>query len=644
MAKSAAASRTAVPHHRGHALRLSPAQDAPDPADLRGVRRWVKAAKRPTAIDLFSGAGGMSLGLRDAGFTILVGADSDPFAVETHTGNLGGLGWTGDLSDPSEFLEHLEEWGITSVDLVAGGPPCQPFSRAGSAKIRDLVRAGERHADDPRASLWNGFMAVVERLRPRAVLIENVPDLPSWDSGAVLIGFYEALRALDYEVDARILDAYRHGVPQHRARLFIVATQGSLGFSWPEVVDTPPTLRDAIGDLPPAPPAQRSESSLYLGEPTSDLAKVLRKRMRGKSSRIVWDHITRDVRPDDLEAYALMPEGGTYADLPPELQRYRSDIFTDKYKRLSWDEVSRTITAHIAKDGYWYIHPEQSRTLSIREAARVQTFPDDFRFAGQPTHRLRQIGNAVPPLLAQAVGKRVGAALRARPSTRRREQDESFRRDLLAWHADHVRSYPWRRSSMTPWLVLMAEMCLHRTRADQVAPVFRKLKKLAPTPRAMIKHEAEALEAMKSLGLRWRAENVIEVARALVADFGGRVPDTELGLRALPGVGDYVAQAVLCFGFGQRAVLVDTNTSRIVGRVLDREDERRWQLRLDLYALAGADGPDAEFNYALLDLGALVCRAGKNPHCEECPVRLHCATGSNSAPPAQHRLEEEMVA
>ena len=276
MAKSVAAkrSRTAVPHHRGTALRLRPPEGTPNPADLRAVKRWVKAAAKPTAVDLFCGAGGLSLGLRDAGFSVLVGADNDPLAVETHTGNLGGLGWTGDLTDPEEFLEHLDQWGIRSVDLVAGGPPCQPFSRAGSAKIRALVRAGERAEVDPRASLWNSFMAVVERLRPTAVLIENVPDLPTWDNGAVLIGFYEALRGLDYEVDARVLDAYRHGVPQHRARLFIIATRGAREVRWPEEVEPAPTLRDAIWDLPPAPPAQRDEELLYFSGPRQRARKA----------------------------------------------------------------------------------------------------------------------------------------------------------------------------------------------------------------------------------------------------------------------------------------------------------------------------------------------------------------------------------
>ena len=116
----------------------------------------------------------------------------------------------------------------------------------------------------------------------------------------------------------------------------------------------------------------------------------------------------------------MMRQGDTYADLPANLRRYRSDIFTDKYNRLSWDELSRTITAHIARDGYWYIHPDQHRTLSIREAARIQTFPDWFRFAGEPSHRFRLIGNAVPPLLAEAIGRQLNEALAAPRRARRR--------------------------------------------------------------------------------------------------------------------------------------------------------------------------------------------------------------------------------
>jgi DNA (cytosine-5)-methyltransferase 1 len=630
--------RTAVPHYRGTDLRLPRHRLAPDPTNLDAIRRWVRKARRPTAIDLFCGAGGLSLGLRNAGFSVLLGADADARAVETHEANLGGLGYVGDLSDPGDLLDHLEGWGITDVDLIAGGVPCQPFSRAGRSMLRSLVASGIRSAEDPRADLWQGFMAVVTRLRPKAVLVENVPDLPSWDDGAVLMGLYESLRELGYSADARVLDAFQYGVPQHRARLMLVGLE-DLVFEWPSPAPTVTTLRDAIGDLPPVPPAQRAERLPYAG-PRTDFQSRMRQGVSGDDVAVVCDHITRDVRPDDAEAFALLEEGQTYVDLPAHLRRYRSDIFTDKYKRLAWSEVSRSITAHIAKDGYWYIHPQQHRTLSVREAARIQTFPDWFRFAGHPTLRLRQIGNAVPPLLAEAVGVQLRSALdqgRATPN----KEDFNFRNRLLDWHRKNRRKYPWRSGRMDPWTVLMAELCLGRTRPDLVPMVFEALQRLAPAPARLLVHP-DPQRVLRGLGLGARADVLLEVARVLQERFGGAVPESEVDLRSLPGIGDNVAQAVLCFGFGRRAVLLDATTARLVERFCGRADRRRWQVRLDLYQLADSEGPDAEFNNALLDHGAITCRR-EEPLCWECPFQERCASRSGFVARSQLALPKECL-
>lgn len=633
--------RPAVRPVRGHRLRLPRHPDTPDPLDAEAVRRWTADRSRPTAVDLFAGAGGLSLGLRDAGFRVLASADHDPMAVETHEANVGGLGYCGDLGDPDEFLDLLKAWGITTVDLVAGGPPCQPFSRAGRSRLRGLAEGGARSANDHRAALWTSYVRVIEALSPRAVLMENVPDLATWNDGAVLTGVLEALRELGYRVDARVLEAWQHGVPQHRSRLFVVGLRRDLPFfRWPrQRRSRRPTLRDAIADLPAVPGGQRREVMPYWGEPTSWLAQRMRRDVPRDQRWVVFDHITREVRPDDAEAFALLPEGGTYEHLPPHLQRYRTDIFSDKYKRLVWDDVSRTITAHLAKDGYWYIHPEQDRTLSVREAARVQTFPDWFRFAGEPTHRYRQIGNAVPPLLAEALGRQLLAALSGtgpRTENAPGAERERFRSHLLEWHRDAYRDFPWRRAR-NPWHVLMAEMCLRRTRADQVAPVFEELLRHAGTPADMLRNRRRIPAVMESLGLRWRAENLLDCAQAIVERFDGEVPSNDIDLQSLPGVGDYVSQAVLCFGFGRPSVLIDTNTNRIIARLNRREGTiRRWQARLDLFLLAGAAGPDAEFNYALLDLGALVCRAS-SPRCGECPVAAHCRSAHRVPAPTRAR-------
>jgi DNA (cytosine-5)-methyltransferase 1 len=621
--------RNGVPTYRGEMLSLAPGQESPDPGNLGQTRAWVASRPHPTAIDLFCGAGGMSLGLQEAGFSVLVGADMSELCVETHRANIGGLGYEGDLADPEELLDHLRAWGIDSVDLIAGGVPCQPFSRAGRSKIRSLVVDGSRSQDDPRAHLWDSFVRIVEALRPRAVLLENVPDLAAWGDGAVLIAFREALHDLGYATEARILNAFDFGVPQHRTRLFIVGLLSPEGFQWPASSERS-SLRDAIGDLPAVDGGQRDACIPYRGTPQSHLQKRLRSDVPDESIEWIFDHITRAVRPDDAEAFSLLAPGGTYADLPNHLRRYRSDIFKDKYKRLEWDRLSRSITAHIAKDGYSYIHPEQDRTLSVREAARIQTFPDWFRFAGTPSHRYAQIGNAVPPMLAEAIGRNLLKALAITGSARDKpEPVEAFRSQLLQWHLIHSRRYPWRTNKPDGWHALIAELALARTRPSDIERSYAALVKAAPTPRRTIERQDIALSAMASLGLGTRANLVIMVAQSLVDRHAGVVPDTEEELMRLPGVGEYVANAVLTFAFGRRAVLMDTTTERVISRIQARSDIRRWQLRLDLYEAAGRSGPDTEFNRALLDLGAIICRP-TNPHCMACPVNAHCSTGTKS--------------
>jgi DNA (cytosine-5)-methyltransferase 1 len=607
---------------------------SPDPADISAIKDWAASRSHPTAIDLFAGAGGLSLGLDQAGFDVLVGADSDAWAMETHAANLPGLTWIGDLTDPTHFLQALGVWGIETVDLVAGGVPCQPFSRAGRPRIAKLVEHGRRGVHDARAELWESFVAVVEHLRPRAVLVENVPDLPRWNDGAVLIGFYESLRELGYTVEARILDGFRFGVPQHRQRLILLGFKDGHQPAWPEPSAESVTLGDAIGDLPIVPRAQRSEELPYDPDQTSnDFQREMRAGLAGETAELVWDHITRDVRPDDMEAFGLLEEGQTYLDLPERLRRYRSDVFTDKYKRLASDHLCRSITAHIAKDGYWYIHPDQHRTLSIREAARVQTFPDDFRFAGTQTHRFRQIGNAVPVRLGRVVGESILETLAGEGgqlATR-----DAFRSQLLAWHGERPSHRPWRTAS-NPWHVLIGELALRRAPEDVVAAMYRRLKAVAKSPRVVARDPISSADVLRSIGLKSAAEAIVAIAVELVERFDGRVPDDSLELRSLPRVGDYLAESIICFGFGRRSVLVDSTTSRICTRIQGREVRKRFQLRLDLYGLAGGSGPDSAFSRALLDLGEAVCRPA-SPQCDECPVANLCTFNLGEKTEPDHR-------
>ena len=626
-----------LPTNRGERISLNRHRLSPDPGNMDEVHRWLDTRPRPWAIDVFCGAGGLSVGLEDAGFSVVVGADFDRVSTESHAANIQGLTWTGNLADPSKFIKQLDEWGISNVDLLAGGPPCQPFSRAGTSKIGNLVRTGQRQAIDTRADLWESFFAIADRLSPRALLFENVPDFASAQGGTLLVALVDELKNRGYEVNVRELQAWKYRVPQHRSRLFVVGVRDGGHFVWPKPRGRRPTVWQAIGDLPVVLADTRKETQDYTGPPTSKLSRLLRKGMQGVEARRIRDHITRAVRPDDAEIYSQLNPGDTYLDVPEHLRRYRSDIFDDKYVRLSFDGLRRTITAHIAKDGYWYIHPREDRTLSIREAARIQTFPDRFRFAGHPSSRYQQIGNAVPPLLASAVGSALRSALEDNPGGMEKTKDDtiynpSLRENLVQWFRWNRRDFPWRRPGLSPWQVLLVEMCLHRTKADQVAQVADELINLGRTPDSFL-NNAEALgPALASLGLHWRSENLRSAAEFIKDEMNGRIPDNWQELIFIPGVGDYIASAVLCFAFDRPSVLLDTNTLRIARRFSGESlKQSKWQLRLSLHELAGDRGADAEWNQALLDLGGLVCRA-RAPKCGDCPVRNHCVTGGIMVP------------
>lgn len=408
MARKQVAARIATPlvPVRGSVVRLVPSGN-PYLSRLPGP-------DKPHVLDVFCGAGGMSLGFALAGFHVAAGIDADQWAVETHAYNFGGYSKPVELSPNHTPEDALHLMGIERVEVLIGGPPCQGFARVGRGKILSLMR--ERLTpeeletwDDPRNQLYRAYLRFVELLRPGWLVMENVPDMALHRGGAV-DHIQKALENMGYTVGRFILNAADYGVPQTRKRLFVMANRYGFPVEAPQPTHMGKhvTLRQAIGDLPSVRPEESADVLPYKAQRQSRYVReYARAWLEGVDRQIVYDHVVRRYAEDDTIAFTLLEEGQRYSDLPAYLQRYRTDIFDDKYHKLFWDQPSWTITAHIAKDGYKYIHPDknQARTLTVREAARIQSFPDWFRFAGFRTHRLRQIGNAVPPLLARAVAQ-----------------------------------------------------------------------------------------------------------------------------------------------------------------------------------------------------------------------------------------------
>ncbi len=398
-----------LPPIRGDKLELPPLVDA-TPA--------LPTNDQHTVVDLFCGAGGMSLGFESAGFRTLLGVDFDQWACQTFAANIPARMIVQDLNEVTDFRAFFAEHGIYQVTGIIGGPPCQGFSRVGRGRIRhrDRLKGHTGLQEDPRNRLYHQYLAAVAALRPLFFVMENVPDLAHYedDNGLLADHIQAEFERLDYSVDRGILLASDFGVPQSRSRLFFVGLHQSLGKAvcWPDYEAARKlygvqSLRAAIGDLPIVADGHLARCIPYEGALESWLHRWYRGAMPEDQEHLLFDHLTRPHREDDKKIFRGMKEGQRYVDIKEADRRYRSDIFRDKYRKLIWDDPSWTLTAHIRRDSYRYIHPatEPPRTISLREAARIQSFPDHWRFCGYRSNAFAQIGNAVPPLLSRALAR-----------------------------------------------------------------------------------------------------------------------------------------------------------------------------------------------------------------------------------------------
>jgi DNA (cytosine-5)-methyltransferase 1 len=366
----------------------------------------------PTFLDLFCGCGGFSLGMERAGFRCLAALDFNKEAIATFRANFPEVPHVleKDLTTfaPSQLASLI---GTDRVDVITGGPPCQGFS--GARKV-DGANHGERLKDDPRRLLFREYLRYVGHFRPRVFVMENVLGIQTAAGGAYFTAVQHEARLLGYRVVAQVADAFALGVPQKRRRQLIVGVREDLPGFFPREIPPAPrafpgtTLGPAIGDLPPLEAGEGEEDVEYdLDRRRRHLAKwgqvarrYLYRVLEVARAPLLNAHRARPHSARDLRDFARLREGESSAQA---MRRgvefewpYSKEHFKDRYTRQSRRKPCSTIVAHLSKDGLMFIHPTQARSLTAREAARVQSFPDWFWFPVARTHQFRIIGNAVP--------------------------------------------------------------------------------------------------------------------------------------------------------------------------------------------------------------------------------------------------------
>lgn len=398
-------------------------------------------------IDIFAGAGGLSEGFRQEGFDIVAHVEMDNHACDTlktreayyylkennqmgiyeeyllgeitreefyeqipeHVLNKVIEAEISNKTIPAIFAEIDRQLNGESVQFIIGGPPCQAYSTAG------ISRDPNRMKNDPRNYFYRYYMRFLRRYQPKAFVFENVRGILTAQEGKVFRNIKRNMNNAGYKIDYRILNAKDFGVSQDRERVIIIGWRKEIDFSYPEFEKDTPSLN--IGDLfSDLPKLNAGENSNGLGKYVKD-ANASIKHVRDEDWNVLTYHIARPHNKNDLEIYREVvgtwnKEGRLlkYNELPKSVQTHKNTkTFLDRYKIIKAEDISHTIVAHISKDGHYYIHPdiEQNRSLSVREAARIQSFPDDFYFERTRTAAFTQIGNAVPPLMARKIARKL---------------------------------------------------------------------------------------------------------------------------------------------------------------------------------------------------------------------------------------------
>ena len=408
-------------------------------------------------IDLFAGAGGLSEGFVQAGFNPVAHVEMNPFAAKTietrsawyYLKSIGSESTyynylrgsitrdellasvpkeqlsavicetMSDKSLPSIFRRVdgiMKEKGLQSVDVIIGGPPCQAYSLVGRAQSTHMETP---MSEDPRNNLYKLYGRFLKRYQPRMFVFENVMGIESANGGRTWKNIQKYLKRVGYEIECHEQNAKQFGVLQNRRRMIIVGWLKESGLKYPEFTEVKfgAIVNDLLDDLP----------SIYPGESASEyrtveMSEYLKKTGIRTTEDVLTLHISRPNKERDIAIYKraieLWQEGKrlNYNDLPDELKTHKNrSSFLDRFKVVEGSEpYCHTMLAHISKDGHYFIHPDlnQHRSITVREAARIQSFPDSYFFEGPRTAQFVQIGNAVPPLMAKGIADGIAAELK----------------------------------------------------------------------------------------------------------------------------------------------------------------------------------------------------------------------------------------
>lgn len=345
---------------------------------------------KPKVIDLFAGVGGLSLGFEKTGFDVVLANEYDESIAASYKENHKKTEMiVGDIT--SLDLKQIFGKYVGKIDVIVGGPPCQGFSQKGQRKT----------IHDKRNFLFKYYVKVVDLVKPKYFVMENVPNLLSAENGYFKKEIEELFNSMGYSLKSGVLNASDYGVPQNRRRAVIIGKKDGEAPNLPISQNRVVTIWDAISDLAYLNSGEGKEEQEYRFEPQSDYQVAL----RGKNT-VLYNHVATNHSKIALERLSMIPENAGREVLPRE--HLTKSIYSGTWTRMRKDEISVTITTRFdTPSSGKFTHPFLDRAITVREAARIQSFPDDFRFVGNKGSQMKQVGNAVPPLLAAAIAKEI---------------------------------------------------------------------------------------------------------------------------------------------------------------------------------------------------------------------------------------------